>query len=607
MTNTAMSNAAAVVAVVALAGALSGVDAGAQLQQQTPQHARGAPQATLPADAPLWPAPALLVELPGGGSIGVDSAAFSFAATGQASGVLSRAFTRYQAIMFATRPAGRATAATVAAAAAPRAAGAGAGAGAVCAGVDVNVSSASLSLGIDTDESYALTVDAPRAQLSAATVYGALRGLETLSQLVMAVPAGPPPSRAAAGYAALRVHVDDSPRFPFRGLMMDTARRWLPLPLLRAVVDAMSYDKLNVLHLHLTDDQSWPLELAQFPNLTATGAFSPSRVYSAADVSALVSYARDRGVRVVPEVDSPGHSLTWVRGAPPGVALNCSAYGQHGATAVVDPTVNATWAFLERLFAGLGDAFPDEAVHIGGDEVAAACWAAVPRVAAWLRARGMPTNASTLQAYYEQRLTALVRSPPLNRTVLCWEEVFHNTATPARTLGADAIVDVWKSDWQATMNAVTNAGLRAVLSHPWYLDMLGPATSWADEWAAYYAVEPTDFGGSAAQRRLVVGGHGALWGEAVDGSNALQRAWPRASAVAERLWSPRATADLASAARRLHAHRCRMLRRGIRASPVGCLRSPLNASRDMYASACWCDADDEFDYQPPGGGAGAEL
>lgn len=169
------------------------------------------------------------------------------------------------------------------------------------------------------------------------------------------------------------------------------------------------------------------------------------------------------------------------------------------------------------------------------------------------------------------------------------------------TLGPDAVVDVWKGGWEAIMGDVTAAGLRGVLSHPWYLDMVNMDTSWAIEWSDYYSVEPTNFtGATPAKAALVIGGHAALWGEAVDVTNALQRAWPRTSAVAERLWSSQDTTDLDDAVVRLHAQRCRMLSRGITASPVGCLRSPLPKSMAMYKQACWCAADDVFEYTPPG-------
>lgn len=339
---------------------------------------------------PLWPKPQHASFA--GTAVPINAASFNFVATGATSETLSAAFKRYGAIVF---PAARRDRTSAAVPTGDNASGS-------LTALTVNVSSASLELGLSTDESYALHVSATAATIVAPTVYGAMHGLETFSQLV---------DCSGSDCSVAVADVEDAPRFPFRGLMLDPARRFLPLSLIRAVVDAMSYDKMNVLHLHLTDDQSWPLETPGFPNLTATGAFTPARVYSQSAMEALVAYARDRGVRVVPEVDSPGHSLTWVQGAPPGVAINCSAAmpGEASASAVVDPTTDAAISFVKALYQTLARTFTDEAVHIGGDEVVSACWAAVPRVVAWLKAHNMPTDASTLQAYYEQQL---VRSSP---------------------------------------------------------------------------------------------------------------------------------------------------------------------------------------------------
>lgn len=421
-----------------------------------------------PAAARLWPQPSSVSRQ--GQGVSMDPSTFTWSAVGAESGILTRAMARYKALTFPAH-----------AMPGPDEDSLGRDAvGSACAGLAINVTGASTALGSGTDESYTLVVAAPTATLSAGSVYGALRGLETFSQLVTCAAgnagarphAGVPQveptgirtagtSASCASFSAPSVTVSDAPRFGFRGIMLDLARRFLPLSLLRAVVDAMSYDKMNVLHLHLTDDQSWcvtvigivfyaaaagcagasqvgcarcgstditphtvtranaslvsllsvhrPLEVPAYPSLTSTGAFSPARVYSQADMQALVAYAQDRGVRVVPEVDSPGHSLSWVLGAP-GTTINCSAVGATAAQGVVDPTVNATWAFVRGLYTALAATFTDEAVHVGGDEVDAACWAAVPRIVAWLKAQGMPADASTLQAFYEQKLVCVTRA-----------------------------------------------------------------------------------------------------------------------------------------------------------------------------------------------------
>ena len=146
---------------------------------------------------------------------------------------------------------------------------------------------------MDTNENYTLSINASGAFLVATTAFGALRGLETFSQLA---------SCSSTGCSAPSANVRDSPRFPYRGLLVDVARRFLPVPLLHAVIDSMAYAKLNVLHIHATDDQSWPLALSTYPELALRGAFSPSHTYTKLVLEGLVQYARLRGVRVIVEV-----------------------------------------------------------------------------------------------------------------------------------------------------------------------------------------------------------------------------------------------------------------------------------------------------------------
>lgn len=164
--------------------------------------------------------------------------------------------------------------------------------------------------------------------------------------------------------------VTDAPRFPWRGALVDTSRHFQPLPALYAFVDALAYSKMNVLHWHITDDQAFPFVSAAFPALSGEGAYAApatSHTYSPADVAAVIAFAKDRGVRVVPEFDTPGHSQSWGLGQP-GLLTACyNATGPDGTYGPIDPTVNSTWAFLEALFAEVAGVFPDAFFHVGGD------------------------------------------------------------------------------------------------------------------------------------------------------------------------------------------------------------------------------------------------
>ena len=407
------------------------------------------------------------------------------------------------------------------------------------------------------------------------------------------------------GSPFLAVNIADRPRFPYRGLMVDPARRFLPISMLQAVIDSMSYAKLNVLHIHMTDDQSWPMQFEAFPELATKGAFAfPSHTYNATEMKALVEYARLRGVRVLLEVDTPGHSSVLALSKPetltycPGVA----PYGLDFAN--LDPTRNSTYEYLRQLFTEAASVFPDDYLFLGGDEVATGCWAANANVTAWLKAHGMPVDASTLQAYYENQLVTLIRTDPaIKKEVIVWQEVFQTAKDPVATLGTSAVVDIWKGGGAAdVVAAVTKAGLRAAVSYCWYLDIIDNDMGWGRQWNSYYKCDPQDFQGTDEQRDLVIGGHGCIWGEATDSTNLLPRVWPRLAATAERLWSPKnISQDATEFARRLHDHRCRLMGRGIAASPVGTLGDPAVPSELSIGpgSRTFCPEDATFDYQVP--------
>jgi hexosaminidase len=185
--------------------------------------------------------------------------------------------------------------------------------------------------------------------VSAVETVGVLRGLETLAHLAH-----------AAATLELPLTVADSPRYPYRGLLIDSARHFLPVATIKDTLDAMSLTKLNVLHWHLTDTTSFPVVSRVFPSLSSKGAFHPALVYTQDDLSAVVGYARDRGVRIVPEFDMPGHS-SWGKGMP---GLTIDVCG-----GVLDPTQNATYMFLGAFLHEMGAVFHDPYLALGGDEV----------------------------------------------------------------------------------------------------------------------------------------------------------------------------------------------------------------------------------------------
>eukprot|EP00899_Mesostigma_viride_P006503 jgi/Mesvir1/15854/Mv03401-RA.1 len=417
--------------------------------------------------------------------------------------------------------------------------------------VSIYVSSKDETLQQGTDESYVLDIPAagPDAAISAGTVYGALRALETLSQL-----AEYSFDSKQANIADAPWHIVDFPRFSYRGLLLDTARHFQPMEVLRHVVDSMSYAKLNVLHWHLVDSQSFPLESSAYPRLWM-GAFSPTERYSRDEVAELVEYARRRGVRVVPELDIPGHAASWGVGYP-------ELWPSPDCREPLNPVSGLAFAVISGLLDELASLFPDPLVHLGGDEVSPTCWDNSTAITEWMSAKGL--NSSTLyEAFVRTGQAATLEN---RRQPIHWQEVFDNFGKEG--LSRDVIIQAWYP--LSTLASATAAGLRGIRSNSdaWYLDWLHTP------WTSFYLNDPLEGlprgPEGRAQAELVLGGEVCMWGETADFSVLLQTIWPRAAAAAERLWSPEVTTgSIGDAEPRLKRFRCEVLmERGIPAAPV---------------------------------------
>ncbi|PAA70100.1 hypothetical protein BOX15_Mlig007183g1, partial [Macrostomum lignano] len=403
---------------------------------------------------------------------------------------------------------------------------------------------------VKMNESYTIAVSGGQVNISAPEPWGAMYGLETLAQLISRYPDG-----------TLRLNetaVSDQPRFAHRGILLDTSRHYLPVRTIMQNLDGMAYNKMNVFHWHIVDDQSFPYQSYTFPELSDKGAYSGRHVYSQQDVASIVEHARRRGIRVVPEFDTPGHTLSWGAGRP-GLLTACyngkgSPDGTYGP---VDPTNEANYPFLSALLSELSSVFPDTYLHLGGDEVPFDCWQSNPKVRQFMADRGFGQNYSLLENYYENRIISIATSGA-NRSVVVWQELLDN----AVSLPRGTIVHVWKGGWQDEMAKVTARGYPALLSSCWYLDYIKMS-----DWKDFYACDPLSFSASAAQKARVIGGEACLWGEFVDASNAVSQLWPRASAVAERLWSNQTDWRPEVAEPRYAGQRCRMLYRGLNPEP----------------------------------------
>lgn len=415
-------------------------------------------------------------------------------------------------------------------------------------GIQVVISSPKDELQYGGDESYKLSIPAPGkqvyARLEAQTVYGALHGLQTFSQLC----------QFNLTLRMIEVHqvpwiIIDQPRFSFRGLLIDTSRHYLPLPVIKKVLDSMAFAKLNVLHWHIVDQQSFPLEIPSYPKLW-NGAYSISERYTVADAAEIVSYAQRRGINVLAELDVPGHALSWGAGYP-------SLWPSVTCQMPLDVSNEFTFKVIDGILSDFSKIFKYKFVHLGGDEVDTSCWANTPHVAKWLKKHGM--NESEAYEYFVLRAQKIALSHGYE--IINWEETFNNFGNK---LDRKTVVHNWLGGGVA--EKVVAAGLRCIVSNQdkWYLDHLDTT------WEEFYENEPLANITDPNQQKLVIGGEVCMWGEHIDGSDIEQTIWPRAAAAAERLWTPynNLAKDPTVVSRRLSHFRCLLNERGVAAAPL---------------------------------------
>ncbi len=378
------------------------------------------------------------------------------------------------------------------------------------------------------EESYRLEITSSGAKLNAPTTLGVMRGLQTFLQLVETTP---------AGFAAPAVNIDDKPRFPWRGLMIDAGRHFMPLDVIKRNLDGMAAVKLNVFHWHLSENQGFRVESKKFPKLHEMG--SDGLYYTQGEVRDVIAYARDRGIRVTPEFDMPGHSTAWFVGYPdlasaPGPYAVERKWGVFDPA--MDPTKEHTYHFLDEFIGEMAKLFPDQCFHIGGDEVNGKQWDANPQIQAFMRAHGMKTN-QDLQAYFNKRVQEIVSKH--GKTMIGWDEILRPE------LPKSIVIQSWRG--QESLAQAAKQGYRSLLSHGYYIDLMWPASQ-------HYAVDPMSDAAanlSPEESKRILGGEATMWAEYVSPENIDSRIWPRTAAIAERLWSPQNVRDVNSMYQRL--------------------------------------------------------
>jgi hexosaminidase len=382
-------------------------------------------------------------------------------------------------------------------------------------------------LALQEDESYTIAIDGSQIHLQAPTDIGAIRGLETLFQLI---------STGPNGYYWPGVSIDDSPRFAWRGLLLDVALHFQPVDEILRTLDGMAAVKMNVLHLHCCNDQGFRVESKVFPRLQQVA--SDGQYYTQQDIRTIIRYAAQRGIRVVPEFVVPAHTTAILTAYPEFASVKRPYTLQRYFGVfdpVLDPTNEAVYTFLNKLFAEMAALFPDAYFHIGGDENTGKDWENTPHIKAFMQAHGMK-HYMDLQTYFNARIEPILRRN--GKTMVGWDEIFQ----PG--IPRSVVIQSWRGN--ADYYRSVKEGYRAILSYGYYIDLIQPASY-------HYGIDPAPDSAAftPAERSRVLGGEATMWGELISPETVDSRIWPRTAAIAERLWSPSAVKDTDDMYRRL--------------------------------------------------------
>eukprot|EP01133_Synstelium_polycarpum_P015530 gene15530-18448_t len=399
--------------------------------------------------------------------------------------------------------------------------GPGAQSGAEQSTLNIQVASSSEDLYLGVDESYSIDASSVALFISSQTIYGAMRALETFSQLIVY-------NQFNDSYTLpfLPVAINDYPRYEWRGFLFDAARHYSTVPFILHVIDSLAYNKFNVFHWHLSDNPSFAFKSERYPKLN-DASYSPRAVYTKDDINEVVAYGKSYGIRVIGEFDVPA--------------------------------LPETYEFIENLFKEGVSLFPDQYFHVGGDEAPLVCWSEDPRVNAWMTEKGY--NLSQAEQYFEDKIDEILAR--LGKTKVIWEDPVVNNVT----LPKDTIVEVWG---YGDTQKILNANHRVLTAYSWYLDQQIPDSTlvgeFQDTWTSFYKYDPTD--GVTSNEHLIIGGEGQAWAEQVNQLCFDTRVWPRNIAIAERLWSNRAVNSTSEALPRIQQFSCHIERRGVLSGPL---------------------------------------
>lgn len=413
------------------------------------------------------------------------------------------------------------------------------------------------------NEGYHLKVEKRQITIEANQPAGIFYGVQTLLQIL------PKEIRSQqvqhdVEWAIAGADITDKPQFPWRGLMLDVSRHWFTKEEVMRFIDELAEYKMNVFHWHLTDDQGWRIEIKSLPNLTAKGAWRAKHVgqwwqrepqqpdeeatyggyYTQEDIKDVLAYAKQRYVRVIPEIDVPGHSLATLVAypelacmkAPKYVNVGNKFYGEDENTLCAGK--EETFEFLDKVFTEVAALFPDEYIHVGGDECFKGFWHKCPRCQARMKAENLKDE-NELQSYVIHRLESILKAK--GKKLIGWDEILEGGLAP------DATVMSWRGMEGGIKAAKANHHVIMTPTQHCYLDLwqgepsVEPDTYSMCRLSDSYRFNPVP---DSVPTEMVLGGQGNLWSESVPTfRHAEYMTWPRGWALAEVLWSGPAKTD----------------------------------------------------------------
>jgi hexosaminidase len=389
-------------------------------------------------------------------------------------------------------------------------------------------------LDLSTDESYLLEISASKIDITAKSDIGILRGLETLLQLTQ---------HNTTNYYFPSVTINDAPRFVWRGLMIDVSRHFQPIAVIKRNLEAMASVKMNVFHWHLTDDQGFRIESKVYPKLQELA--SDGLFYTQNQIKDVVAFADNLGIRVIPEIDVPGHASAILTAYPELGSKENYNYSIERFAGVFHPTLNPskeiTYTFLENLFTEITPLFPDHYFHIGGDENEGKHWDENEEIAKFKNKHQLKNN-HKLQTYFNIRLEKILKK--LGKKLMGWDEIL----TP--NMPTTAVIHSWRGENEGVANGgslieAAKKGYQTVLSNGYYIDRMLSVEH-------HYSADPIgDIKLSKEELSKVLGGEATMWSELVTPQTIDSRIWPRTAAIAERFWSTKDVKDADNMRKRL--------------------------------------------------------